>query len=49
MNTRDSEHMIAELNAHEGYELTDDASAADPRHGSMPARHAPARPESQTI
>lgn len=29
MNTRDSEHMIAELNAHEGYELTDDASAAD--------------------
>ena len=29
MNVRDSEHMIAELNAHEGYELTDDASAAD--------------------
>ncbi len=29
MNTRDSEHMIAELNAHEGYELTDDSSSAD--------------------
>lgn len=29
MNVRDSEHMIAELNAHEGYELTDDASSAD--------------------
>lgn len=29
MNVRDSEHMIAELNAHEGYVLTDDASAAD--------------------
>ncbi|PHM18138.1 MAG: tRNA (N6-isopentenyl adenosine(37)-C2)-methylthiotransferase MiaB [Sulfuricurvum sp. PD_MW2] len=29
MNVRDSEHMIAELNAHEGYELTDDATAAD--------------------
>ena len=29
MNVRDSEHMIAELNAIEGYELTDDASAAD--------------------
>lgn len=29
MNVRDSEHMIAELNAHEGYELTTDASEAD--------------------
>lgn len=29
MNVRDSEHMIAELNAHEGYQLTDDASSAD--------------------
>jgi len=29
MNVRDSEHMIAELNAREGYELTDDASLAD--------------------
>lgn len=29
MNVRDSEHMIAELNAHEGYELTDDAASAD--------------------
>lgn len=29
MNVRDSEHMIAELNAHEGYELTSDASEAD--------------------
>lgn len=29
MNVRDSEHMIAELNTHEGYELTDDATAAD--------------------
>lgn len=29
MNVRDSEHMIAELNAHEGYVLTDDASSAD--------------------
>lgn len=29
MNVRDSEHMIAELNALEGYELTDDASTAD--------------------
>ncbi|MGA9046077.1 tRNA (N6-isopentenyl adenosine(37)-C2)-methylthiotransferase MiaB [Sulfuricurvum sp.] len=29
MNVRDSEHMIAELNAHEGYELTDDATSAD--------------------
>ncbi|MDD2782051.1 tRNA (N6-isopentenyl adenosine(37)-C2)-methylthiotransferase MiaB [Sulfuricurvum sp.] len=29
MNVRDSEHMIAELNAHEGYELTDDATLAD--------------------
>lgn len=29
MNVRDSEHMIAELNAQEGYELTDDATAAD--------------------
>ena len=29
MNVRDSEHMIAELNAHEGYELTDDAALAD--------------------
>jgi tRNA-2-methylthio-N6-dimethylallyladenosine synthase len=29
MNVRDSEHMIAELNAHEGYELTDDAAIAD--------------------
>ncbi|MDD5716398.1 MAG: tRNA (N6-isopentenyl adenosine(37)-C2)-methylthiotransferase MiaB [Sulfuricurvum sp.] len=29
MNVRDSEHMIAELNAHEGYELTEDASSAD--------------------
>ena len=29
MNSRDSEHMIAELNAREGYELTDDASVAD--------------------
>lgn len=29
MNIRDSEHMIAELNAREGYELTDDASSAD--------------------
>lgn len=29
MNVRDSEHMIAELNAHEGYELTDNASSAD--------------------
>lgn len=29
MNTRDSEHMIAELNKDEPYELTDDASQAD--------------------
>lgn len=29
MNVRDSEHMIAELNAHGGYELTDDATQAD--------------------
>ncbi len=29
MNVRDSEHMIAELNAREGYELTDDAREAD--------------------
>jgi len=29
MNVRDSEHMIAELNAHEGYELTDKADEAD--------------------
>ena len=29
MNVRDSEHMIAELNAREGYELTTDASQAD--------------------
>ncbi|MDD5158898.1 MAG: tRNA (N6-isopentenyl adenosine(37)-C2)-methylthiotransferase MiaB [Sulfuricurvum sp.] len=29
MNVRDSEHMIAELNAIEGYELTDDAASAD--------------------
>lgn len=29
MNVRDSEHMIAELNASEGYELTDDAASAD--------------------
>lgn len=29
MNVRDSEHMIAELNAHEGYELTTDAREAD--------------------
>ncbi len=29
MNVRDSEHMIAELNAHEGYELTDDPKEAD--------------------
>lgn len=29
MNVRDSEHMIAELNAHEGYELTDNAQEAD--------------------
>lgn len=29
MNVRDSEHMIAELSAHEEYELTDDASTAD--------------------
>jgi tRNA-2-methylthio-N6-dimethylallyladenosine synthase len=29
MNVRDSEHMIAELNAHEGYVLTDDARDAD--------------------
>lgn len=29
MNVRDSEHMIAELSAHEGYELTDDAASAD--------------------
>ncbi|MDD2828254.1 MAG: tRNA (N6-isopentenyl adenosine(37)-C2)-methylthiotransferase MiaB [Sulfuricurvum sp.] len=29
MNNRDSEHMIAELNAREGYVLTDDASVAD--------------------
>lgn len=29
MNVRDSEHMIAELNAHENYELTDDATTAD--------------------
>jgi len=29
MNVRDSEHMIAELNAHEGYVLTDDAASAD--------------------
>ncbi|WP_295052944.1 tRNA (N6-isopentenyl adenosine(37)-C2)-methylthiotransferase MiaB [Sulfuricurvum sp.] len=29
MNVRDSEHMIAELSALEGYELTDDASTAD--------------------
>jgi len=29
MNVRDSEHMIAELNAREGYELTTDAREAD--------------------
>jgi len=29
MNVRDSEHMIAELNALEGYELTDEAGEAD--------------------
>ncbi|MGZ5209042.1 MAG: tRNA (N6-isopentenyl adenosine(37)-C2)-methylthiotransferase MiaB, partial [Sulfuricurvum sp.] len=29
MNVRDSEHMVAELNALEGYELTDEASEAD--------------------
>lgn len=29
MNVRDSEHMIAELNAREGYELTDNAREAD--------------------
>lgn len=29
MNVRDSEHMIAELKAHEGYELTNDAASAD--------------------
>lgn len=29
MNVRDSEHMIAELNAHEGYELTDNPKEAD--------------------
>ncbi|MFA5215023.1 tRNA (N6-isopentenyl adenosine(37)-C2)-methylthiotransferase MiaB [Sulfuricurvum sp.] len=29
MNVRDSEHMIAELNAQEGYELTDNAQEAD--------------------
>jgi tRNA-2-methylthio-N6-dimethylallyladenosine synthase len=29
MNVRDSEHMIAELSAHENYVLTDDASSAD--------------------
>jgi len=29
MNVRDSEHMIAELNAQEGYVLTDDAASAD--------------------
>ncbi len=29
MNTRDSEHMVAELNKDEPYELTDDASQAD--------------------
>ena len=29
MNVRDSEHMIAQLNAHEGYELTTDAREAD--------------------
>ncbi|MEW5831236.1 MAG: tRNA (N6-isopentenyl adenosine(37)-C2)-methylthiotransferase MiaB [Campylobacterota bacterium] len=29
MNVRDSEHMIAELNAREGYELTDNARDAD--------------------
>ena len=29
MNTRDSEHMVAELNKMEPYELTDDASNAD--------------------
>ncbi len=29
MNVRDSEHMIAELRAKEGYELTDDAQNAD--------------------
>jgi len=29
MNVRDSEHMIAQLNAHEGYELCDDAKVAD--------------------
>lgn len=29
MNVRDSEHMIAELNAREGYVLTDDAHEAD--------------------
>ena len=29
MNTRDSEHMVAELNKMEPYELTDDASDAD--------------------
>jgi tRNA-2-methylthio-N6-dimethylallyladenosine synthase len=29
MNTRDSEHMVAELNKNEPYELTDDATVAD--------------------
>ncbi|MGZ5208694.1 MAG: tRNA (N6-isopentenyl adenosine(37)-C2)-methylthiotransferase MiaB [Sulfuricurvum sp.] len=29
MNVRDSEHMIAELNVHEGYEVTTDAREAD--------------------
>lgn len=29
MNVRDSEHMIAQLNAHEGYELCDDVKVAD--------------------
>lgn len=29
MNVRDSEHMIAQLNAHENYELTDSAKDAD--------------------
>lgn len=29
MNVRDSEHMIAELNAKEGYELTQDSAEAD--------------------
>lgn len=29
MNSRDSEHMIAELREKEGYEVTDDLSSAD--------------------